>query len=77
MNNVASDVRYLPMPTSTIGSSLGGDLSPDGALAPVYADARWSDYGSIFGNLTLRDLLTGAEVAAPFPSTVGELRWQP
>lgn len=77
MNNVASDVRYLPMPTSTIGSSLGGDLSPDGALAPVYADARWSDYGSIFGNLTLRDLLTGAEVAAPFPATVGELRWQP
>ncbi len=77
MNGAATEVRYLPMPTSTIGSSLSVDLSPDGAIVPVYADARWSDYGSIFGSFALRDLLTGQEITAPFPSIVGEFRWQP
>ncbi|NWF70872.1 MAG: hypothetical protein HXY40_17440 [Chloroflexi bacterium] len=73
----AGEVRFVTLPASSTGSTMIGQIAPDGTLLPVYSDALWTDTGSVYGALTLFDVATGEPVAAPLPETVGLLRWQP
>lgn len=77
MAGTAGEVQFSDLPASTTGSTVSGRLSADGTLLPYYVDALWDELGSIYGALSLRDLTTGATVAAAFPATVGLFQWQP
>jgi hypothetical protein len=59
------------------GNPVPGRLSPDGSLVPVYLNALWTDFGSIYGDFELLDLEAHETVAAEFPETVGVFHWQP
>lgn len=73
----AGSVTIVTLSRGSQGSTVAGDLSPDGRLLPVYQDAAWGETGGLTGALELRDLLTGEMIAAAFPDTVGQFAWQP
>ena len=72
----AGDVNFISLPSSSEGSTVTGTLSPDGSLVPVYVNALWTDAGSIYGELVLRELATESEIIIS-PEPIGVFRWQP
>ena len=60
-----------------VGGTFPGELSPDGALLPVYKATEWHDSGSLYGQLTIIDLVSGSEMVLNLPATIGAFRWQP
>jgi hypothetical protein len=74
--NTVGTVNIIMLPKSTTGSTVTGNLSNDGRFVPVYVDAIWTDFGTIFGALQLFDLSTGEAIDYTFPEIVGVFGWQ-
>jgi hypothetical protein len=71
------EVNFITLAPATGALTIAGDLSPDGALLPVYPAADYTQAGTVFGAMEIRDLATGDVIEAPLPETVGEFHWQP
>lgn len=76
MESTVGAVQFVRLPQSTTGSTVAGRLSPDGSILPVYVDAIYTEFGTVFGALSLVDLTTGETISAAFPDAVGIFRWQ-
>lgn len=75
MAGTAGEIHLLPMPLSSAGASIAGQLSPDGSLFPAYQDAMWTETGRLYGAVTIHDAVTGDAVEATLPETVSIFRW--
>jgi hypothetical protein len=73
----ASEVNFVTLAeNSESANTIAGKLSPDGRFIPVYLNALFTDFGSIYGAFKLVDVTTGETSAAEFPDMVGVFHWQ-
>ncbi len=74
----ADKVKFYTTAEPSQETAMYGELSPDGALLPMYLNLGHRDtYGTIFSHLRLVDITTGQAIGQPLPDIVGEFRWQP
>lgn len=60
MNNQVGELNVIALPGDI--NAFVGQLSPDGALLPVYVNAQAAENGDIFGQIVLVDVVTGEVV---------------
>ena len=77
MNGTVSNYTLLTLADDTTTNVVAGELSPDGAIVPLYVNALYSDMGSLYGQVSIIDLATGEALDVELPETVSVLRWQP
>mgnify|MGYP001367540822 CR=1 FL=1 len=77
MNGTVSNYTLLPLTEDTTINVTAGEMSPDGAIVPLYVNAMYTDSGTIYGQVILIDLAGGGVLNIQFPETVSVLRWQP
>jgi hypothetical protein len=73
----AGKVQVVPIAEPDQQSAMYGQLSPDGTLLPVYINMGYRDYGTIYGELQLLNVVTNETLPTEFPDIAGIFRWQP
>lgn len=58
-------------------NTVAGALSPDGNFVPAYLNARFTDAGSIYGEVRLLNVTDGTQISVSLPEMLGEFVWQP
>lgn len=77
MEQTVSNYTPLALAEDTTISVTAGEMSPDGAIVPLYVNAQYSEAGSLYGQVILIDLAGGGVLNMQLPETVSVLRWQP
>lgn len=76
VSNTAGEVfPFLLYQGEMTGVTTMGAISPDGMVLPIYINAIYTDFGTLFGAVELFDFLTG--IRQTIGDSVGIYRWQP
>lgn len=76
MANELRSVNTIAMPPSESSAVEIGKVSTDGALIPMYTNVAWTETGTIFGQLSIFDLITGDKIYT-LSDAVSQFQWQP
>jgi hypothetical protein len=72
----AGAVNFITAAEPGQGVAAVGQVSPDGAILPIYVNAQYPEHGTVYGDLHLLDLASGEMLDVEFPETAGLLTWQ-